>query len=69
MPAKLRNVITHESDLSVMPVSAGLASFVTMVLVRVREWIWDILERGLEAEDLGVPPEALGCLIFELPKI
>ena len=52
-----------------MPVS-GLASFVTMMLVLVREWIWDILERGLEAGGLGaVPPEALGCLVFELPKI
>ena len=45
-----------------MPVS-GLASFVTNMLVLVREWIWDVLERGLEA---GV---ALGCLVFELPKI
>ena len=52
-----------------MPVS-GLASFVTMMLVLVREWIWDILERWLEAWGLGaVPPEALGCLVFELPKI
>ena len=53
-----------------MPVS-GLASFVTMTLVRVREWIWDILERRLEAEGLGLCPhaEAVGCLVFELPKI
>ena len=52
-----------------MPVS-GLASFVTMMLVPVREWIWDILQRGLEAGGLGaVPPEALDCLVFELPKI
>ena len=49
---------------------SGLASFVTMILVLVREWIWDILERGLEARGLGaVAPEALGCLVFELPKI
>ena len=33
--------------LSVMPVS-GLASFVTMMLVLVKEWIWKILERGLD---------------------
>ena len=34
--------------LSVMPVS-GLASFVTMMLVLVREciWIWNVLEGGL----------------------
>ena len=52
-----------------MPVS-GLASFVTMMLVVVREWIWDIMERGAEAGVLGaVPPEALGCLVFEQPKI
>ena len=43
-----------------MPVS-GLTSFVTMMLVLVREWIWDILERGLEAGGLGaVSPEILG---------
>ena len=36
----------------------------------VREWIWDILERGLEAGGLGaVPPEALGCLVYEIQKI
>ena len=40
-----------------------------------REWIWDILGRGLdlsisEARGLrAMPPEALGCLVFELPKI
>ena len=52
-----------------MPVS-GMVSFVTMMLVLVREWIWDILERGLEAGGLGaVPPEALGYLVFELPKV
>ena len=40
------------------------------VVVLVREWIWNILERGLEAEGrAAVPPEALGCLVFELPKI
>ena len=41
-----------------------------MMLVLVREWIWDILERGLEVGGLGaVLPEALDCLVFELPKI
>ena len=49
---------------------SGLASFVTVILVLVREWIWDILEKGLEAGGLrAVPPEALSCLVFELPKI
>ena len=34
------------------------------------EWIWDILERGLKEGVLGaVPPEALGCLVFDLPQI
>ena len=53
-----------------MPV-LDLASFVTVMLVLVRE---DILGRGLdlivasEARGLG-PPEALGCLAFEPPKI
>ena len=56
-----------------MPVS-GLRSFITMVLILVRLWTWDILGRGLdlisEAIGLGVvPPEALGCLVFELTKI
>ena len=47
-----------------MPVS-GLAIFVTMMLVLVRKFIWDILERGLEAGGLGaVTPEALGGLVF-----
>ena len=47
-----------------------LANFVTMMLVLVREWIWDVLERGLEAGVLGaVPSEVLICLVFELPKI
>ena len=40
----------------------GKLSIVTGMLVLVREWIWDIFERGLEAGGLGaVPPEALGC--------
>ena len=40
------------------------------MLVLDREWIWDILERGLEAGGLGaVPPEALSCLLFEMLKI
>ena len=52
-----------------MPVS-GLASFVTMMLLLVSDWMLGILERGLEAGGLGaVPSEALGCLVFELPKI
>ena len=60
---------TSFSFISDAPVS-GLASFVTIMLVLVGEWIWDILERGLEARGMGaVPPEALGCLVFELPKI
>ena len=47
-----------------MPVS-GQASFVTMMLVLVREWIF-----WKESLKLGaVPPEALGFLAFELPKI
>ena len=49
---------------------SGLASFVTMILVLAREWIWDIIERELEVGGLGaVPPDALGCLIFELSQI
>ena len=43
-----------------------------MMLALVREWIF--LGRGLDlifkARGLGaVPPEALGCLVFELSKI
>ena len=34
-----------------------------MMLVLVREWIWDILERGLEAGGC----EALGCLVLNYP--
>ena len=49
---------------------SGLASFVTVMLVLDREWIWDTLGRGLKAGGLGaVPSETLGCLVFELPKI
>ena len=52
MHVKLRIVAPHEFQvLSVMPVS-GLASFDTMMLALVREWIWDVLERGLEAAGL-----------------
>ena len=52
-----------------MPVS-GLASFVTMMLVLVSEYIWAIWKEDLKQGVCGaVPPEALGCLIFELPKI
>ena len=47
MHAKFRNVATHEFQvLSVMPVF-GLESFVTMVLVLVREDIYIFWEEGL----------------------
>ena len=50
MHAKLRNV----SFSFISNAESGLASFVTMMLVLVRERMWDILERGLEAGVWGL---------------
>ena len=50
-----------------MPVS-GLASFVTMMLVFVREWIRDFLERGLEAGDLAAVGRSFRLFSFSTTK-
>ena len=74
--------ILRESRVYNIPVHTKLRnvsfSFISDACIRpgklcyndVREWIWDILEKGLETGGLGaVPPEALAGLVFELSKM